>query len=187
MPGAHTFEVQSQSSYCGSAEITWLVSMKMQVQSPSLLCGLLIWHCQELWSRMKMWLRAAAAPSQTLAWELPYATLATLKSKKKKKERKKKKRNERNLESWCSFSIVPRRVGATVANYCSYCPWANIRSDHVDQSSFPHSPPVLFSIHPNITIVLSKVFLASLTLLSDTYPCTLKNRSDVNNLEFFDV
>ena len=53
--------------------------MRMWVQSLALLSGLRIWRCCELWSRL-----AASAPTQPLAWELPYATGVVIKRKNKK-------------------------------------------------------------------------------------------------------
>ena len=38
-----------------------LLSMKMRVQSLVLLSGLRIWHCQELWCRLEMWLGSCVA------------------------------------------------------------------------------------------------------------------------------
>ena len=67
--------------------------MRLWVQSLSLLSGLRIWPCCELWWRSQkgsdlallwLWCRlAAAAPIQPLAWEPPYAVGAALKKKKK--------------------------------------------------------------------------------------------------------
>ena len=40
----------------------WLASMRMQVQSPASLSGVLrIWHCHELWCRSQMWLGSGVA------------------------------------------------------------------------------------------------------------------------------
>ena len=64
--------------------------MKIWVQSLALLCGLRIWSCRELWYRL-----VATAPSQPLAWGLPYATGVALKPKKKKKKKKKEERKEK--------------------------------------------------------------------------------------------
>ena len=61
---------------------TWLLSMKMQVwSSASLNCGIsqkCALDLMLLWDRL-----AAAAPIQSLAWELPYAMSVALKRKKK--------------------------------------------------------------------------------------------------------
>ena len=40
---------------------TWLVSMRMRVQTLALLSGLRIWRCHELWCRSQMWLGSAGA------------------------------------------------------------------------------------------------------------------------------
>ena len=75
----------------------------------TLLSGLRIWHCRELWCRLQTRLRsfltmavvrsAAAALISPLAWEFPYAGSAALKSKKKKRKKKehplKKKKKEK--------------------------------------------------------------------------------------------
>ena len=68
--------------------------MRTQVQSLTLLGGLRIWHCHELWCRLQtqlgsrvavVWHRpAAVAPNQPLVWEPPYAVGAALKRQKVK-------------------------------------------------------------------------------------------------------
>ena len=40
---------------------TQLVPLRMRVQSPSLLSGLRIWHCLELWGRLQTQLRSYIA------------------------------------------------------------------------------------------------------------------------------
>ena len=76
---------------------TQLGSMRIRVQSLTLLSGLRIWCCCELWYRLHMllspallwlWCRlAAAAPIRPLAWEPPYVVSVGLKKKKKKKKK----------------------------------------------------------------------------------------------------
>ena len=68
----------SQSSCRGSAEMNLTSTMKTQVQSLVLLCGLRIWHCHELWCRP-----VAVALIQPLAWEAPCAEGVAPKRKKK--------------------------------------------------------------------------------------------------------
>ena len=46
---------------------TWLVSMRMGVQSMASLSGLRIWHCHELWYRSQMWLRSCVAVAMVWA------------------------------------------------------------------------------------------------------------------------
>jgi len=75
----------------------WLVSMRMRVRSLSLLSGLGIQHCHELWCRLQMQLGsqvrlAAAVLTQPLVWELLYAAHVALKSKKERMEWRKKVR-----------------------------------------------------------------------------------------------
>ena len=55
--------------------------MRTQVQFLVLFSGLRIWHCHELWVRLKVWLgsRIAIAPIQPLAWEPLYIEGAALK------------------------------------------------------------------------------------------------------------
>ena len=53
----------------------------MQVQYLTLLSGLRIWHCHELWYRP-----AATPLIRPLGWELPYATGAALKRQKRKQK-----------------------------------------------------------------------------------------------------
>ena len=72
-----------------------MVSLRMQVRSLALLSGLRIWCCHKLQRRLQKQLGscvaaavayvAAAAPTQPLAWELPYAADVAIKEKKKKK------------------------------------------------------------------------------------------------------
>ena len=69
---------------------TQLISLRMQVQSVALLCGLRIAMSFGIGHRhgsdpewLWLWCRSAAiAPTQPLAWELPYATGAAFKRKK---------------------------------------------------------------------------------------------------------
>ena len=78
-----------------------LVSMRMRVRSLALFSGLRIRHCHELWCRsqtgldpalLQLWCRpAAAAPTQPLAWEPPYAAHVALKRKNKTKQKKPRK------------------------------------------------------------------------------------------------
>ena len=74
--------------------------MRLRVQSPTLLSGLRIQHCLELWcigrehgsDPMLLWLGrrlAATAPIRPLAWELPYAVGMALEKKKQDKTNKK--------------------------------------------------------------------------------------------------
>ena len=61
---------------------------------------LLLWLCRR---------PVAAAPTQPLAWELPYAMGLALKSKKKKKKKKKEKKpsftlSNRKLDIWNNAS-----------------------------------------------------------------------------------
>ena len=83
-------------------KLIWLVSMRTQVWSLVLLCGLRIWCCYELWCRSQMRLRsshslwlwcrpAAMAPIWPLAWEPPYALGAALKRWKDRQEGRKEK------------------------------------------------------------------------------------------------
>ena len=74
-----------------------LVSMMMQVGSLASLSGLRIWHCCDLWCRLKLWLGsdvavavmlAAVALIGPLAWEPSYTMDAVLKSEKKKNRRR---------------------------------------------------------------------------------------------------
>ena len=81
-----TWEFPSWLSRLG----TQLVSMRIQVQSLTLLSGLRIQHClvghRCCLDPMLLWLwpwPTAAAPVWSLVWELPYATGVTLKTKKK--------------------------------------------------------------------------------------------------------
>ena len=72
----------------------WLASMRTQVWSLTLLNGLRIWHCHDLWYRSQMqldlallclWCRlAAVAPTRPLAWGPPCASGAALKRSKKR-------------------------------------------------------------------------------------------------------
>ena len=74
---------------------TWLVSIRMQVQSLAPLSRLMIWRCHKLHCRLQggldptlllLWCRLArVAIIRPLAWEFPYTTPATLKKAKKKK------------------------------------------------------------------------------------------------------
>ena len=71
------------------------ISMRILVWSLTLLSGLRIQHCHELWCRSQTQIRSdiamavAVASSysshSTLSWELPYSTSVTLKSKNKTK------------------------------------------------------------------------------------------------------
>ena len=71
----------------------------MRVQSLSLLSRLRIWHCRELWCRLKtrlgpallwLWCRlAAVALIQPLSWKPPYAMPRVQPWGKKKKKKKK--------------------------------------------------------------------------------------------------
>ena len=76
---------------------TWLVSMRVWVQSLDLLIGLRILCCCGCGIRP-----AAVVPICPLAWELPYAAGAVL-----KKAGKKKKKKERNRRWW----IIYWRIG----------------------------------------------------------------------------
>ena len=68
----------------------WLVSIRMQVRSLTLLSGLRIRRCHDLWCRLQTWSQICYCCGfgvgqqliQTLAWEFPYAADAVLKSKK---------------------------------------------------------------------------------------------------------
>ena len=61
--------------------------MRIQGLSLASLSGLRIWHCRELWCRLKVQLgscvavsvASAIAPVRPLAWELQYALDAALK------------------------------------------------------------------------------------------------------------
>ena len=74
--------------------------MRKRVRSLTLLSGLRICCCCDLWCRSQMgldpellwlWCRpAAVAPIWPLAWEAPYVTGATLKWQKRKKKKKEK-------------------------------------------------------------------------------------------------
>ena len=80
---------------------TWLISMRMGVQSLTSLSGLRSWHCCKLQCRSKvqldlalLWLccrLAAADPIWPLAWKLPNATGVALKARKEKEKKRKKK------------------------------------------------------------------------------------------------
>ena len=76
-----------------------LVTMKLQVRSLSLLSGLRIQHCRELWCRLQtrlgpciavaVWRRSAAvSPIRPLAWKPLYAMGVVVKKAKKKKKKK---------------------------------------------------------------------------------------------------
>ena len=69
----------------------------------TLLSGLRIWRCRDLWCRLQMWLRsgvvvavvcrlAAVALVGPLAWEPPYVAGEVLKRPKEKKKKEKRKR-----------------------------------------------------------------------------------------------
>ena len=74
--------------------------MRLWVRSLTLLSGLKIQHCRELWYRSQtqlgslepmllfLWCRLAAiAPIRPLAWEPPYAAGVALKSQKKEEKK----------------------------------------------------------------------------------------------------
>ena len=93
--GNHKQKDNLQSSHCGSV-ITNLTSIHQdEVLMAALLSGLRIWHCHELWCRLRhgsdptlpwLWLRAAAvAPNQPLAWELLNAASEDLSNNNNKK------------------------------------------------------------------------------------------------------
>ena len=93
------------SSHRGSMARTWLVSMRMWVWPLTLLSGVRIQCCHELWCRSRgsnlvwMWLwrkPAAAALIQPLAWGLPYARGVALKRQKERKKERKYIRNSYN-------------------------------------------------------------------------------------------
>ena len=65
----------------------------MWVPSLTLISGLRIQHCIELWCRLQTWLGSGAA--DPLAWETPYTASATHKKKKKRKEKKKRERKKK--------------------------------------------------------------------------------------------
>ena len=68
---------------------TQLVSMRTRVRSLASLSGLRIWHCCELWCRLKTWLGScitvavvqagSCSSNATLVWELPSAMGVALK------------------------------------------------------------------------------------------------------------
>ena len=75
----------------------WLMNptrnLRLRVQSLTLLSGLGIQRCRELWCRSQTQLRsrvalavAGSCSDSTPSWEPPYATGEALKSKKRKKE-----------------------------------------------------------------------------------------------------
>jgi len=76
----------------------------LQVQSLTLLSGLSIQHCHELWCKSQTWLRSrvalalawarATARIRPLAWEPPYAVGEALEKAKRPKSQKKKKNTE---------------------------------------------------------------------------------------------
>ena len=68
-----------------SGERIQLGTMRLRVRSLTLLSGLRIRRCRELWCRP-----AATAPIGPLAWEPPYAKGTALEKTKKKRKRKKK-------------------------------------------------------------------------------------------------
>ena len=65
---------------------TWLISMRIWVQSLASLSGLGIWHCHKLWYKSWIWYCYGCGTGLQLqlwfdpyqAWELPYATGAAL-------------------------------------------------------------------------------------------------------------
>ena len=69
-----------------------LGTMRLRVWSLAFLSGLRIWHCQELWCKLQMWLGllwlwcrlATAAPIGPLAWEPPCAAGVALKRQNNK-------------------------------------------------------------------------------------------------------
>ena len=100
--------------------------MTMRVLFLTLLSGLRIQHCCELWNRWQTWLRSLIAmtvawasgcsSNLTLAWELTYAPGVSLKGKKQKKKKKKKKKKK-------SKSLAKTRISKPLLSPISlYCP-----------------------------------------------------------------
>ena len=56
-----------RSSLCGSVLTILTRTLRMRVQSPTLLSGLRIWCCCELWCRFQIWLRSHVAVAVALA------------------------------------------------------------------------------------------------------------------------
>ena len=92
----------------------WLVSMKMRVWSLTLLSGLRIWCCQELWYRLQMWLGCGVAVavdgSCNSNWTPSLGTSICpgcgpkkQKAKKKKREREKKMMSFANRDTFIYY------------------------------------------------------------------------------------
>ena len=87
-------KVHTGESWCGAEKMNLTSIHENEGWSLASFCGLGIWHCCELWYRLQnrrssgvaflwLWCRPAdAAPIQSLAWELPYATSAAIEGKK---------------------------------------------------------------------------------------------------------
>ena len=107
-------------SHCATVKWVQLVSMKMHVPSLALLPGLRIWHCCELWCRLKMWFGSWVAVAMEGAGG--YSSDSTLrvglcichelnpeKQKKKKREREKKKKKKTFLcqkYKWNNLNVM---------------------------------------------------------------------------------
>ena len=115
-----------RSSPGSLVETTWLISMRRSVDSLASLCGLRIQYCHELWCRSQMrrlrsgivvadltllW-PATAAPLQSLAWELPYATGAALKYKNKQTNKQKNPKTNKNENLWQKKSQKINKIDA---------------------------------------------------------------------------